>query len=129
MAALSYCCSHILHTASTFSLGTFADIDEINVTARANSTTSGDGIFVAITKCMNIVCRHCDETIVGQAYRVISEEDGLVLLNMVVCASCAAVAKSLLLHTEEIAPEHSPPAMPVNDVFDLLLHNFKYLRL
>lgn len=78
---------------------------------------------------MNIVCRHCDETIVGQSYRVISEEDGVVLLNMVVCALCAAVAKSLMLHTEEIAPEYSPPSAPINDVFDLLLDNFKYLRL
>jgi hypothetical protein len=78
---------------------------------------------------MNIFCRHCDEPIVGQAYRVLSEEDGLVLLNMVVCASCAAVAKTLLLHTEEIAPEYGPPSVPIDDVFELLLHSFKYLRL
>jgi hypothetical protein len=78
---------------------------------------------------MNIVCRHCDETIVGQPYRVISEEDGVVLLNMVVCASCAAVAKSLMLHTEEIAPEHSWLSAPESDIYDLLLDNFKYLRL
>jgi hypothetical protein len=54
---------------------------------------------------MNNICQHCDETIIGKAYRVISEEDGVALLNMVVCASCAAVAKSLLLHTEEITPD------------------------
>ena len=78
---------------------------------------------------MNIVCRHCDETIVGRPYRVISEEDGVILLNMVVCGSCAAVAKSLLLHTEEISPEHSAASRPVNDVFDLLLDTFKDLRL
>jgi hypothetical protein len=62
---------------------------------------------------MNDTCRHCDETIAGKAYRVISEEDGVALLNMVVCASCAAVAKSLLLHTEEITPERRTPSMPV----------------
>jgi len=70
---------------------------------------------------MNNICRHCDETIAGKAYRVISEADGVALLNMVVCASCAAVAKSLLLHTEEITPEHRTPSAPVSDVSDLLL--------
>jgi hypothetical protein len=53
----------------------------------------------------------------------------VVLLNMVVCASCAAVAKSLMLHTEEIAPEHSWLSAPESDIYDLLLDNFKYLRL
>ena len=70
---------------------------------------------------MNLVCRHCDETIAGQAYRVISEEDGVALLNMVVCASCAAVAKSLLLHTEEITPEHRKRPASVSNVSDQLL--------
>jgi hypothetical protein len=73
---------------------------------------------------MNIVCRHCDETIVGQAYRVISEEDGLVLLNMVVCASCAALAKRLLLHTKEIAPDKRP-FPPLTDLSGLL---FPYVQ-
>jgi protein-arginine kinase activator protein McsA len=54
---------------------------------------------------MNNICHHCDETIAGRAYRVISEEDGVELLNMVVCAPCAAVAESLLLHTEEITSD------------------------
>jgi hypothetical protein len=54
---------------------------------------------------MSNICDHCDETLTGNGYRVISEEDGVELLNMVVCASCAAVAKSLLLHTEEITPD------------------------
>ena len=69
---------------------------------------------------MNLICRHCDETIAGQAYRVISEEDGVALLNMVVCASCAAVAKSLLLRTEEITFELRTPSAPVSDVSDQL---------
>jgi hypothetical protein len=54
---------------------------------------------------MNIICRHCDEAIVGNAYRVTSEADGVPLLNMIVCPSCAAVAESLLLRTEEIKVE------------------------
>jgi RNase P subunit RPR2 len=74
---------------------------------------------------MNITCRHCDEGIEGKAYRVTSEEDGIVLLNMIVCASCAAAAKSLLLNTEEITPEEIMPAAPLSDVSDLLLAGFK----
>ena len=69
---------------------------------------------------MDTICRHCDETIEGQAYRVISEEGGVALLNMVVCASCAAVAKSLLLYTEEIRAEHTAPSAPVTDISDRL---------
>ncbi len=69
---------------------------------------------------MNITCRHCDEGIAGKAYRVTSEEDGVVLLNMIVCASCAAAAKSLLLHTEEITPDETMPLAPLSDVPDLL---------
>ncbi len=68
---------------------------------------------------MTKICRHCDETIEGKAYRVTSEEDGVLLLNMVVCASCAAVAKSLLLNTEEITSEQRTPS--TLDVSDLLL--------
>ena len=70
---------------------------------------------------MNDICHHCDETIIGNAYRVVSEEDGVALLNMVVCASCAAVAKRLLLHTEEITPARSTASAPVSDVSDQLL--------
>ena len=69
---------------------------------------------------MNNICRHCDETITGKAYRVTSEEDGVALLDMVVCASCAAMAKSLLLKTEEITPEHTSPSSPVGEASDML---------
>ncbi len=49
---------------------------------------------------MNLICEHCDEMIVGNAYRVTSEEDGIVLLDMVVCSLCGIEAKRLQLHTE-----------------------------
>ncbi len=49
---------------------------------------------------MNLICEHCDEIIVGNAYRVTSEEDGIVLLDMVVCSLCGMEAKRLRLHTE-----------------------------
>jgi hypothetical protein len=51
---------------------------------------------------MKRVCQHCGELIVGDSYRVTSEEDGITLLNMVVCALCSMEAKRLRLHTEEI---------------------------
>ncbi len=52
------------------------------------------GILVAVAKAMSNICHHCDEPIVGTVYRVTSEADGVPLLNMVVCASCANVAKN-----------------------------------
>ncbi len=79
------------------------------------------GILVAVARAMGNVCRHCDEPIVGTVYRVTSEADGVPLLNMVVCASCADVAKNLLLHTEEITLKHMTPAAPLSDVADRLL--------
>ena len=51
---------------------------------------------------MNRICQHCGELIVGDAYRVTSEEEGITLLNMVVCSLCSIEAKRLRLHTEEI---------------------------
>jgi hypothetical protein len=39
---------------------------------------------------------------VGNPYRVTSEEDGVILLNMIVCSICAMEAKQLQLHTEVI---------------------------
>ena len=47
-------------------------------------------------------CQHCGELIVGNAYRVTSEEEGITLLDMVVCSLCFMEAKRLHLHAEEI---------------------------
>jgi hypothetical protein len=51
---------------------------------------------------MNRVCQHCGELIVGNTYRVTSEEEGITLLDMIVCSLCFTEAKRLRLHTEEI---------------------------
>jgi hypothetical protein len=40
--------------------------------------------------------------IVGNAYRVTSEEEGITLLDMVVCSLCFMEAKRLGLHKEKI---------------------------
>jgi hypothetical protein len=51
---------------------------------------------------MDHICQHCGELIVGNAYRVTSEDEGITLLDMVVCSLCFMEAKRLRLHTEEI---------------------------
>jgi len=71
---------------------------------------------------MNIICRHCDELIIGNAYHVTSEEDGVILLSMIVCATCAFEAKCLQLHTEIITPEDTEaPALGSDSASDRLL--------
>ena len=51
---------------------------------------------------MDRICQHCGESIVGNTYRVMSEEKGITLLDMIVCSLCFMEAKRLRLHTEEI---------------------------
>jgi hypothetical protein len=51
---------------------------------------------------MDHICQHCGELIVGNAYRVTSEDQGIALLDMVVCSLCFMEAKRLHLHAEEI---------------------------
>ena len=47
-------------------------------------------------------CQHCGELIIGDAYRVTSEDQGITLLDLVVCSLCFMEAKRLHLHAEEI---------------------------
>ena len=51
---------------------------------------------------MDPICQHCYELIVGNAYRVTSEEKGITMLDIVVCSRCFMEAKRLGLHAEEI---------------------------
>jgi hypothetical protein len=51
---------------------------------------------------MDRICQHCGELIIGDAYRVTSEDQGIPLLDLVVCSLCSMEAKRLRLHTEEI---------------------------
>ena len=51
---------------------------------------------------MNQNCQHCGELIAGNTYRVTSEDDGITLLDMIVCSLCFMEAKRLHLHAEEI---------------------------
>ncbi|HEX9146110.1 MAG TPA: hypothetical protein VGA09_17720 [Candidatus Binatia bacterium] len=54
---------------------------------------------------MTLLCEHCDQMIVGNAYRVTSIEDGIIFLDMIVCSVCAMEAKQLQLHTEVVDAE------------------------
>jgi hypothetical protein len=64
--------------------------------------------FLRVKKTMNYTCQHCGELIVGNAYRVTSEEAGISLLDMIVCSLCFMEAKRLRLHGEEINVSSKP---------------------
>jgi hypothetical protein len=51
---------------------------------------------------MDRICQHCGQLFVGNAYRVTSEEEGISLLDMIVCSLCFMEAKRLHLHAEAI---------------------------
>ena len=52
---------------------------------------------------MGFICRRCDRTTKQELYRVTTEDAGVVLLNMVVCSSCARLAKKLGLPAVKMA--------------------------
>jgi hypothetical protein len=66
------------------------------------------GIGFAEQKTMKFFCRHCEEIAVGKPYRVISEENGVILLNMTVCRSCNKQARALGLRSEPISIDLEP---------------------
>jgi hypothetical protein len=59
-------------------------------------------MFLAVFCIMEFICRHCNEVCDGDAYRVRSEEDGVVLLDMIVCYQCSQEARDLELWTRKI---------------------------
>jgi len=63
-----------------------------------------------VKKIMDHICQHCGELIVGNAYRVTSEEEGITLLNMIVCYPCFMEAKKLGLHAQEINVGNKQPS-------------------
>jgi hypothetical protein len=52
---------------------------------------------------MEFVCRRCHNLTKQTGYRVITEDGGVVLLDMLVCASCARLAKRLGLPAVKMA--------------------------
>jgi len=53
-------------------------------------------------------CEHCGELIVGSVYRVTSKQDGVTLLDLVVCSPCFMQARRLRLQAEEISVSNKP---------------------
>jgi len=60
------------------------------------------GTRIAEPTIMKFFCKHCDQIVIGKPYRVVSEDNGVILLNMTVCGSCHEQAKALGLHSEAI---------------------------
>jgi hypothetical protein len=60
------------------------------------------GIRIAEATIMKFFCKHCDQIVIGKPYRVVSEDNGVILLNMTVCDSCHKQARALGLHSEAI---------------------------
>jgi hypothetical protein len=88
---------------------------ETSVDLRSISRTFGQLFGNRLLACMlqnsnfmEFCCRHCDEMVTGAMYRVFSEEDGVTLLDMIVCRSCYDQAKELGLDGEEVRPDESP---------------------
>jgi hypothetical protein len=59
---------------------------------------------------MKYNCQHCGQLILGNAYRVTSDDAGITLLDMIVCSLCFMEAKRLRLHTEEINLRSKQPS-------------------
>lgn len=53
---------------------------------------------------MEFICGHCNEVCAGDAYRVKSEEGGVLFLDMIVCYHCSLEARALELSTQKIDP-------------------------
>jgi hypothetical protein len=53
---------------------------------------------------MNPECQHCGELVIGRTYRVISQDGGVILLDMTVCYYCFLEARRLGLHAEDVTP-------------------------
>ena len=51
---------------------------------------------------MEFVCQHCEQLTKGPAYKVTSEEEGVILLEMIVCHSCSEQEKNLRLDVKSI---------------------------
>ena len=56
------------------------------------------------------ICQHCGEFIVGNTYRVTSEEKGITFLDLIVCSLCFVEAKRPHLDGKEINVRSTHPS-------------------
>ena len=54
---------------------------------------------------MGLICRRCDRITKQRLYHVTTEDAGVVLLNMLVCSSCALLAMKLGLPTVQMGSD------------------------
>jgi len=72
------------------------------------------GIGLALSSGMMFFCRHCDAIVVGKRYRVISEENGVTLLDMTVCQSCYKQARALGLQSKPVSRDPRRSTRPIH---------------
>lgn len=61
------------------------------------------GALPSATTTASITCGHCEGILLNnKAYRVRTEDHGLILLDMIVCYACNLEAKNLGLKTDEV---------------------------
>ena len=74
----------------------------------------------------NIMCGHCEGILLNKkAYRVWTEESGLILLDMIVCYACKLEAEKLGLNTDQVKKISSSTqerGTPNEDASQLLAH-------
>jgi RNase P subunit RPR2 len=64
----------------------------------------------------NSTCHHCEGILLNKkAYRVRTHDQGLILLDMVVCYACNLEAKNLGLETHELQASDNEPELMGND--------------
>jgi hypothetical protein len=51
---------------------------------------------------MEFLCEHCERATSSEAFQIITEDAGLILLNLIVCAPCAEQAVNLGLKATQL---------------------------
>jgi hypothetical protein len=76
--------------------------------SNVSRTTECSGALLSAGLEGNLTCDHCEGVLLNnKAYRVRTQDHGLILLDMVVCYACNLEAKNLGLDTDEL---HAPDA-------------------
>ena len=74
---------------------------------------------------MEFLCRHCDGIVEGARYRVLSEEDGVILLDMIVCRPCYDQARELGLHGEEVTSDEQLAPGPASRMREVISQSLR----
>ena len=82
-------------------LSTKSDVRNYTWAATPHKVEAYTLLRISSMKATGPVCEHCGEMYQGRAYRVTSEEDGILLLDMIVCSSCSIEARRLGLDTRK----------------------------